>query len=142
MRIGTRRFGAGFSKGPMPNYLDAMIASLTRNAEPIQREGTFRNWYRGMAQQHELNPDPDAPDQFYDYRGAFKANAKPDATGHWPSDFKKPGHPNMVVGGFHVQTGERVPGTQRARYDELVKLGWDPETAKRLDAMPEPRVIR
>ena len=43
----------------------------------------------------------------------------------------------MVVGGFNVQTGERVPGTLRAPESELVRLGWDPQTAKRLSAMPE-----
>lgn len=101
-------------------------------------EQAFRQWYAGMAKQQGLSADPDDPQQFYDYRAAFKAGAKPDATGHWPSDFKKPGHPNMVVGGFNVQTGERVPGTKRATKDELIKLGWEPATAAKLAASPEP----
>jgi hypothetical protein len=103
-------------------------------------EARFRQWYATMAAQQDLNPDPDDPSQFYDYRAAFKAGAKPDATGHWPSTFKKAGHPNMIVGGFHVQTGQRVPGTPRADEATLVQLGWDPQTAKQLAAVPEPVV--
>ena len=100
----------------------------------------FQSWYAQKAKQYDLNPDPESPEQFYDYRAAFGAGAEPDATGHWPSQFKKPGHPAMVVGGFHVQTGARVPGVPRAKdAAELVRLGWDPATAVRLAATPEPR---
>lgn len=103
------------------------------------KESAFRSWYAQMSREHDLNPDPDSPDQFYDYRAAFSAGAKPDATGHWPSAFKRPGHPNMVVGGFNVQTGERVAGTPRAKsVEELVALGWEPDAAARLAATPEP----
>lgn len=105
-------------------------------------EQRFRTWYGDMARRYDLNPDPDSPDQFYDYRAAFKAGAKPDTSGHWPSDYKKAGHPTLVVGGFHVQTGARVPGTPRAKdAAELVKLGWDAETAKKLAAVPEPAPV-
>lgn len=102
-------------------------------------EKRFRSWYGGMAKRYDLNPDPDDPAQLYDYRGAFKANAKPGKDGHWPSQFKKPGHPNEVVGGFNTRTGERVPGTTRATESELVALGWEPDTAAQLVAKPEPK---
>lgn len=106
---------------------------------PTSDDPAFRQWYAQMSRDHGLSPDPDDPAQFYDYRAAFKAGAAPDASGHWPSTFKKPGHPNMVVGGFHVQTGERVPGTPRAAsVDELVRLGWEPGAAARLVRLPEP----
>ena len=104
-----------------------------------REEAAFQQFYRTHAQRWDLDPNPDAPEQAYDYRAAFKAGAEPDASGHWPSQFKKPGHPNMVVGGFHVQTGQRVPGTPCAKSAaELVQLGWDAETAETLAAMPEP----
>lgn len=115
------------------------IAGMLRPpAQPDPTESVFQRWYQDMARQHDLAPDPDSPDQFYDYRAAHRAGAQPDETGHWPSDFKKPGHPTMVVGGFHVQTGQRVPGTRRASEDELIALGWEPATAKQLARMPEP----
>jgi hypothetical protein len=117
---------------PDPQYL-----STDPNAgTPVSDDG-FKRWYAGMAKRHDLNPDPDS--QPYDYRAAFKAGAKPDASGHWPSDFKKAGHPNMVVGGFNVKTGERVPGAKRAKdAAELVSLGWDQQTADKLARTPEP----
>jgi hypothetical protein len=88
-----------------------------------------------MAKRYDLNPDPDDPSQFYDYRAAHRAGAVPDDSGHWPSQFKREGHPSMVVGGFNVKTGERVPGAKlAASVDELVSLGWDAETARRLMA--------
>ena len=88
-----------------------------------------RDLYRG----HSLETN-----DFYDYEAAIAAGARPDASGHWPSKWKREGHPNIVVGGFHTQTGERVPGTRRMGEQELIKNGWPPKTARRLAAMPEP----
>lgn len=110
--------------------------SATASPPPVD-ERAFRSWYGDMSKRHNLAPDPDTPDQFYDYRGAFRANAAPDASGHWPSQFKRAGHPNEIVGGFNTRTGERAPGTPRASEQELVTLGWDAATAKRLADTPE-----
>jgi len=69
----------------------------------------------------------------YDYRAAMMAGASPDASGHWPSEFKRDNHPNLVVGGFNTKTGARVPGTPLAKsVDELIRLGWEPEAARQL----------
>jgi hypothetical protein len=62
-------------------------------------EQAFQNWYKTQATKLGLSPDPDDPQHFYDYRAAFRAGAKPDETGHWPSTFKLPEHPNRYVGG-------------------------------------------
>lgn len=120
--------------GPKPQT-PTVITSPTKRADinlPVDDEPAFQSWYAKQATTHGLNPNPDAADQFYDYRGAFRAGAQPDQTGHWPSQFKKPGHPNEVVGGFNTRTGARVPGTKQASEPELVALGWAPEDAKRL----------
>jgi hypothetical protein len=93
-------------------------------------EAAFRDWYDAMAALYGLSPDPDAADQFYDYRAAFAAGARPDAMRHWPSTFKRPGHPNEIVAGFNTRTGERVPGTRQGTVQELIDLGWDPEFAR------------
>jgi hypothetical protein len=129
----------------MPDW-SASLVPLRSLVPPTPDEAAFRRWYMRMAQRWDLSPDPDAPDQFYDYRAAWRAGATPDPTGHWPSDFKKAGHPNMVVGGFNVQTGERVPGTPLAKsVEELIQQGWDPATARQLwstvqtAAPPRPR---
>lgn len=116
-------------------------ASPTSSSLPPNEEKRFKSWYGGMAKRYNLNPDPDDPAQFYDYRGAFKANARPGVDGHWPSQFKQPGHPNEVVGGFNTRTGARVAGTKRATEAELVDLGWEPATAKSLAAKAETRYL-
>jgi hypothetical protein len=42
--------------------------------------------------------DLDAPDSFYDYRGAFLEGLNRDAkTAHWPDTFKQHGHPTFSV---------------------------------------------
>ena len=98
----------------------------------------FQSWYSDIASKHDLNPDPDDPSQFYDYRSAFMDGVRgPASGGHWPSKYKLEGHPNMVVGGFHVQTGERVPGTPRASEKELIDLGWGRSDAERLSQLPD-----
>lgn len=68
-------------------------------------EEDFKNWYAGHAKKLKLNPNPDDPQHFYDYRAAFKAGATPDETGHWPSQFKTEGHPRMIVDGVNTKTG-------------------------------------
>lgn len=93
----------------------------------------FDAWYSRMSAQYGLPSNPDDPSQFYDYRAAFKAGASPDASGHWPSTFKKSGHPNEIVGGFNTRTGEPEPGyRQETNVQKLVQLGWEPATAKQL----------
>lgn len=76
--------------------------------QPVVDEKAFQRWYAGIAKKTGLNPDPDDPRHFYDYRAAFQAGAKPDSTGHWPSQFKRVGHPNLIVDGQDTRTGASV----------------------------------
>jgi hypothetical protein len=71
-------------------------------------EAEFQSWYADRAKRQGLNPNPDDPQHFYDYRAAHAAGAEPDATGHWPSKFKLEGHPRMVLNGVNTKTGEHV----------------------------------
>ncbi len=101
-------------------------APAVPSAEAISRylrEQEFQQWYRGIAGTQGLDPNPDAPQHFYDYRAAFEAGAGPDETGHWPSDFKREGHPNLVVGGYDTRTGKAVGPTLPT--SELAKRGWE-----------------
>ena len=45
-------------------------------------ENEFQSWYKGVAARTGLNPDPDDPKHFYDYRAAHIAGAEPGADGH------------------------------------------------------------
>lgn len=82
-------------------------------AEPVVPPGpdedsdaAFLRWYTNHAKKWRLNPDPYDPQHQYDYREAYSWGAEPDEKGHWPSRFKKAGHPNLVVGGVDTRTGE------------------------------------
>jgi hypothetical protein len=95
---------------------------------PEGEEARFREWLAqfGVA-------DPDAPDQFYDYRAAYLAKAAPDQGGHWPSEFKLEGHPDLIVGGYDTRDGTpRIPYRQDRDVESLVGKGWDRETAEQL----------
>lgn len=71
-------------------------------------------------------------EEVYDYDAAMKAGAT-NKGGHWPSEFKRDNHPNLVVGGFNTKTGKRVPGAPLAKsLQELIDLGWEPATARHL----------
>lgn len=78
-------------------------------------ETDFQSWYAGWSKKLGLNPNPDDPQHFYDYRAAFQAGAVPDKSGHWPSQFKREGHPRMVVGGVNTKTGNPVAQVPRIK---------------------------
>ena len=109
----------------------ALLALLGAELRPVAshpKEADFEKWMQSNGVRY-----PERPEEFYDYRRAMMAGASRDESGHWPSTFKREGHPNMVVGGFHVKTGQRVPGATLAKNEqELVDLGWDAATAKQL----------
>ena len=79
-----------------------------REANKVIDEKAFRAWYADYAKRLRLNPNPDDPRHFYDYRAAYKAGAKPDASGHWPSKFKREGHPRLILNGIDTRTGKKI----------------------------------
>ena len=105
---------------------DVPLGALAKLAVSHPPEAQFQAWMR------DRGIDPRELD-VYDFRAAMMAGAERDSSGHWPSDFKRGGHPNLVVGGFNTKTGERVSGAPLAKSErELVELGWEPATAKKL----------
>ncbi|MDQ5870842.1 MAG: hypothetical protein M3547_01365 [Acidobacteriota bacterium] len=77
--------------------LGNVIAALGRLRIPEFDEAAFQRWYQAIALANGLNANPDAPEHFYDYRGAYRAGATPDESGHWPSQFKQEGHPRTYL---------------------------------------------
>jgi len=63
----------------------------------VYSERAFQLWYRKHAKKWGLNEDPDDPRHWYDYRKAYMEGAEPDETGHWPSKYKRIGHPRYYV---------------------------------------------
>src|SRR5262245_35626721 len=107
---------------PFESLLDLVPSSSA--APPVEPEEEddeeeFQRWYAEHAKKNKLNPDPDFPGQFYDYRAAFRAGAAPDAEGHWPSEFKRVGHPNRFVEGIDTITGKPARPVDVAVNDEV-----------------------
>lgn len=75
------------------------------NHSETENESQFRSWYANQSQRFGLSPDPDDPLHYYDWRAAFRSGAEANTEGHWPSIFKREGHPNLVVGGLDTRTG-------------------------------------
>ncbi|KKK78258.1 hypothetical protein LCGC14_2845370, partial [marine sediment metagenome] len=106
-------------------------------------ESAFQTWYKRWAQTTGIDPNPDDPRHFYDYRAAYRAEAKPeispdDGKYHWPSQFKSLHHPNRFVGGIDTITGKRVLSDEESkRADNSLfyarQLGIDPQTAYDLE---------
>ena len=77
--------------------------------EDPEEEAEFQEWYAEHAEESGLDPDPDDPEHYYDYRRAWEDGAEPDEDGHWPSKYKSPDHPNRYV--FGVDTITNKPRT-------------------------------
>jgi len=77
---------------------------------PAFDESAFQSWYKTWADKLKLAPNPDDPQHFYDYRAAFQAGVEPTikSNWHWPSQFKKEGHPHLVLNGVNTKTGKSV----------------------------------
>jgi len=72
------------------------------------KEVEYLQWYKTIAAIQGLNPDPNHPLHYYDYRAAYDSGIRgPDKeTGHWDSKFKLEGHPRTIVDGVNTITGE------------------------------------
>ena len=78
-----------------------------------QDEGRFQSWYAEWSEKADLAPNPDDPQHYYDYRGAWKSGETPkmdpeDGRYHFSSQFKLKGHPRMVLDGVNTKTGQPV----------------------------------
>ena len=84
-------------------------AAAAGSKRPVKvDEDAFQKWYAVQAEKQGIDPNPDAPEHFYDYRSAYAAGAAPDEEGHWPSEFKQEGHPRMIIDGINTKTGEKA----------------------------------
>lgn len=93
---------------PDPKIEQLLLERMMKDSSSHE-DAAFRQWYSTVAQQQGLDSNPDAPEHFYDYRAAHEAGAAPDDSGHWPSTFKKEGHPQLYVDGQDTRTGEPIP---------------------------------
>lgn len=78
----------------MPAGFDKQYNTILTNDE----EKEFQSWKKQYA------PKDSGAD--YDLRGAFKADLKPGADGHWPDTFKKPNHPTFSDESQYAKFGD------------------------------------
>ena len=76
-------------------------------------EKQFQDWYSKVAKHKNLNPNPDADGQNYDYRGYWKnedrdyiLGSNPNA--HFPDKYKQPTHPTFSNGSIY--SNDKTPG--------------------------------
>jgi hypothetical protein len=87
-------------------------------------ENKFLDDYKKIANQIGIDPDPDNPLHYYDYRSAWKnGDMKVGDELHFSSTYKLPGHPRLVVNGKDTRTGEKADYEKIK--EDVKKLGWD-----------------
>jgi hypothetical protein len=71
----------------------------------------FQAWFSRRAKALNISPDPDAPQQFYDARGAWKEGLR-STKEHLPDTYKLPGHPT-----FSVESKYYKPGMKAGKWE-------------------------
>lgn len=92
---------AGVEESPSA---EQSIVPMFARAGAESTESTFQQWYAQQSSKFELSPNPDDREHFYDWRGAFQSGAQADESGHWPSEFKREGHPRLYLPNDQGQT--------------------------------------
>lgn len=83
---------------------------------PAKDEDAFQEWFQRYAVSHQLNPNPDAREHYYDYRGYWNANrSNPDfdvttSDNHFPDTWKTPGHPTFSVDSIYAKDAPELAG--------------------------------
>ena len=75
------------------------------------RERKFQDWYANAASVLGLNPDPDAYEHAYDYRGYWLNNKNADVSAedfHFPDTWKQPHHPTFSDESIYAKGREGV----------------------------------
>ncbi len=91
-----------------------------------KEKNEFDKWYRELSGRLKLDPNPNHPLHFYDYKSAWRDQAKPDKEGHLPSKYKHDLHPNRFVG--TDPDGKKLP--RGFYWDTKTKDGIKPEAFK------------
>lgn len=75
-------------------------ADKTTSLSP-EDEKDFRRWYQNVSAILGIDPNPDSPEHYYDYRRAYQSGFDPLAASnpsrHWPSEYKYSGHPREYL---------------------------------------------
>ncbi len=97
----------------------------------FKAEIDFQEAYQKKAKALGINQNPDAPNHFYDYRGAYAKHGPSFGTAldpgsgevHFPSEFKHENHPNLIVDGVNTKTGHLAKKPEERKKGGPVKKG-------------------
>lgn len=83
------------------DYERELFRSGSTSSLTGDEEKQFRDWYDRYSRSHDLNPNPDKKEHYYDYRGYWKNRTIEQANDEWkldshlPDTYKLPGHPTF-----------------------------------------------
>ena len=99
------------------------MAILDFLAKPLapEEDPEFSEWYSNIAERSNLNPNPDDPRHYYDYRAAYEAGAKLDERKHLPSEFKHDLHPDRFVVGKDLEIYDSKYGEKASLEDMIMQ---------------------
>ncbi len=90
-------------------FRSGMVASLTGDEEKA-----FRTWYDRYSRSQNLDPNPDAKENYYDYRTYWKNRTPEQMNDEWklgnhlPDTYKMPGHPTFST--ESIYSTRKTPG--------------------------------
>ena len=97
----------------------------------------FDNAYAQYSRKYGINPNPDDPRHFYDYRKLYEetGSIQPDESGHLPSKYKLPGHPRTFVNGINTITGE--PARNQFSDEDKAMIPENPRPGENIFGLPQ-----
>lgn len=98
-------------------------------------EERFQRWYQRYANMNGLDPNADAKEHYYDYRGFWKENGPMSSAvvdgGHFPDTYKKPGHETFSVESKYAKMAPGLAGTWNEKGEWVAPPKMDQEEVKR-----------
>ena len=116
----------GEEEEPKPKRFPDLVLPGEKPLAPPPDEQAFQQAYATFAAERDINPNPDDPKHFYDYRKAFAAGElKSDPSGHSSSKFKLEGHPRTYINPQDESQGSATPqpGWMDTRTGQIVNGG-------------------
>ena len=92
----------------------AILDFLSKPLKP-EEDVEFIDWFSNIAERSGVNPNPNDPKHYYDYRAAYEAGAGLDKLRKLPSEFKHDLHPDRYTIGKDLEIYD-------SKYDKPAKL--------------------
>ena len=99
-----------------------------------EQEEKFQRWYQSYANMNGLDPNADAKEHYYDYRGFWRENGPASNAaiekGHFPDTYKTPGHPTFSIESKYAKMAPGLAGTWNEKGEWVAPPKMDKEEVK------------